>query len=64
MRCPVAWRAVIIEPGAWIDARDFMDKRDAVLDRANERAQIAADAFGFVDDELALAIDAREDRLM
>ena len=27
-------------------------------------AQIAADAFGFVDDELPLAVDAGEDRLV
>jgi hypothetical protein len=28
------------------------------------RAEIAADAFGFIDHELALAVDAGEDRLM
>src|SRR3984885_16247150 len=64
MRRPVGGRPVIVEPGARGDARDFMDQRDAVLDRADERAQIAADAFSFVDDELTLAVDAGEDRLM
>ena len=41
-----------------------MDQCDAVLHGTDERAQIAANAFGFVDDELALAVDAGEDRLM
>ncbi len=64
MRRPVAGRAVVIEPGARIHARDLMHQSDAVLDRADQRAQIAADAFGLVDHELPLAVDASEDRLM
>jgi hypothetical protein len=42
----------------------LVNQRDAVLDRADQRAQVAADAFGFIDDELTLAVDAGEDRLM
>ena len=41
-----------------------MHERDAVLDRADEHAQIATDALGLVDDELAFAVDAGENRLV
>src|ERR1700722_10214531 len=64
VRRPVGGRAVIVEPGARVDARDFMNQRDAVLDRADQSAEIAADALSFIDHELTLAIDAGEDRLM
>jgi hypothetical protein len=51
--------AVIIEPGGRIGARDFMHQRDAVLDRAHERAHTAADAFSFVDTRRAAGRCAR-----
>jgi len=41
-----------------------VDQRDAILHWADQHAEIAADAFGVVDDELARAVDHREDRLM
>ena len=34
------------------------------FDRADERAEIAADAFGVVDDEAPLPVDMGEDRLV
>jgi hypothetical protein len=42
----------------------LVNERDAVFDRADQRAEVAADAFGFIDHELTLAVDAGENRLM
>jgi hypothetical protein len=50
-------RPSIVKPRARVDACDFVDQRDAILDRADRRAEVAADAFAFVDNELALAVD-------
>ena len=44
--------------GAQIDALGLVDEGDAVLDRADQRAQVAADAFGVDDLEVPLAVDA------
>jgi hypothetical protein len=38
VRRPVRWRPRIIEAGARIDARDFMNERDAALDRTDQHA--------------------------
>lgn len=57
MRRPIRDRPSIVEPRARVDACDFVDQRDAILDRADRRAEVAADAFAFVDNELALAVD-------
>ena len=60
-----SWRAGAHSRGRCADRRPrLLDQRDAALDRADQGAQVAADAFGFVDDELALAVYAREDRLV
>src|SRR5579883_2583383 len=64
MRGPIRRRPAVIEAGARIDSLGLMDESDAILDRTGDNAKIAADAFGLVDDELALAVDHRPDRLM
>jgi hypothetical protein len=38
VRRPVGGRPRVVEAGARIDARDFMHKRDAVLDRTDQNA--------------------------
>ena len=57
-------RPAVGKPGARIDAFGLVHQRDAVLDRADQHAEIAADAFRLVDDEFSHAVDLGEDRLM
>ena len=64
MRRPGFGRAPIVEARARIDAGRLVDERDAAFDGANERAEIAADAFGVVDDEAPLPVHMGEDRLV
>ncbi len=64
MRGPGERRPVVRQAGARIDALGLVVERDAALDRADEHAEVAADAFGLVDLELPSAVELGEDRLM
>jgi hypothetical protein len=50
--------------GARVDARDQRNQRDAIFHRADDDAEIAADAFGVDHLEMALAVLLARDRLV
>ena len=64
MRRPIGVRPVIGKTGAWIGSFGLRHHGDAVFNRANDRAEIAPDAFFVLHLEFPLAVDQIGDRLM
>src|SRR5260221_735646 len=47
---------LVLAPGRGLLASRLLDHRDTTIDRADEHAEVAADALGFVDDRNAVAV--------